>query len=96
MSKTFAEFMREESQDFEYNEDIVKVSHGCDIKGFKQCYEWSSRREGVEIHRKDEPKILRYGFVILDGEESTWHTIRCNAWKSYENFRKEIFGDKDE
>ncbi len=71
------------------------VSHGSKKDSFKKSYEENYKREGVKIYTCHKPKILRVGFVVVDGEMKKWHTVRLEAWSDGKrnNFREEMIGE---
>ena len=71
------------------------VSHGSNKESFREAYEVYYLEEDVEIHRCNDPVRLRFGFIIIDGNIREWHTVRINAWKSHENFLKDMNGEQD-
>jgi len=91
----------QETNEVEYSsEDLELISHGSDKDSFKKSFEDSYNKEGVEMYRKSNPKTLRIGFVVIDGDDRKWHTVRLAAWTAKingitcNNFRKEMLGEK--
>jgi len=96
MNLSYKEFMRNSIIHDNSFDDLELVSHGSNKETFKQVYEDYYLEDNVEIYRLDDPKILRLGFVIIDNSIREWHTVRFNAWKSHNDFIKEMKGEKNE
>jgi hypothetical protein len=91
------ELMSEDAAEWFDNDKLKHVTHGSDKDSFKKSYEDNYKVEGVKMHRLDNPKILRAGFVIenRDGIKE-WHTVRLAAWSNGKTntFMKEMTGEK--
>ncbi len=96
MNPTYKKFLKEAE---EYNktngtDDLEYVSHGSKKDSFKKSYEENYKRKGVKIYVCHKPEILRIGFVVVDGDSKTWHTVRLEAWSNGKTntFSEEMWG----
>ena len=86
---SYHKFMREPDFGVSFYE-MERITHGSDKDSFRKAYEDNYQKDGIKMFRKDDPKILRLGFVIADKVNKVWHTVRVNAWKPGE-LKKEFF-----
>ncbi len=97
MNLEYKEFMKEKIGKnyvgYSSIKDVISISHGSDKKSFKKAYEEVYGEEDIKIFHLDNPKTLRFGFIVDHNNQRMWHTVRVNAWGSHENLIKDIIGE---
>ena len=97
MNPTYKKFLRDAEEYDVTNgiDDLEQVSHGSKKDSFKKSYEENRKRKGVKIYACHKPKIFRIGFVVVDGDSKTWHTVRLEAWSNGKTntFSEEMMGE---